>query len=83
MQVNHDWSHCGLEESQFKITRLPRGKEDSWREFSVASNPYAKRKNPKHTKEQHEEECRKMAEASLKKAENEAMVYKEAIIELD
>ena len=69
--------------NQFKVTRLPRGDEDSHQEFSIAQSMYAMRKSPKKTKEQHEADCRKMAEASLAKKEAEAMRFQEPVFDLD
>ena len=69
--------------NQFKLTRLPRGSEDECNEFSIAKHTYQKRKSPRQTKEQHEAECQRMAEASLKKKEQEAMTFSEPVFDLD
>lgn len=83
MQADKEWQHCGLQESEFKLIRLPRGKEDSHTEFSIKDKMYAMRKSPRKTKEQHEEECRKMAKASLAKKEAEALSFQEPDYSLD
>lgn len=78
-----EWDHCGLPINQFKLTKLPRGQVNSHEEFSVAESMYSMRKSPKKTKEQHEADCRKMAEASLRKKEAEAMRFQEPSFDLD
>ena len=72
MSMTEEWQDCGLPLYAYKVTKLPRGTEETYREFSCVY----KHRTKGYKKQVSEEKLRQEAQEELAKKEAKLMTEK-------
>ena len=72
MAQDKEWKDCGLELSEYRTVRLPRGTETCYEEFRAVHHTLASRRGPKGRRSEQEdrEEAMKLYQAKEAKLMN-------------